>query len=86
MGFLAALLCALLADDDCDYDDWDNDYNPYFSGVPGTGGQHRYVVNYLSQNGVTCGVEVLAHSMGQARDSVKCRSDVKYVTSSYEIK
>lgn len=79
MGFWEDLFDAL---DECDDDDWDY-REPNRSN--GLGGRHRYVVNYISQNGMPCGVEVLAYTNGQARDSVKCRSDVKYVTSSYEV-
>jgi hypothetical protein len=71
----------VLAEDD-DSDDWD--YSEYRKNST-YGGRHRFVVNYISQNGTPCGVEVLAYTHGQARDSVQCRSDVKYVTSCYEI-
>ena len=67
-------------------EDWDDeDWNTRTRTVPGSSGKHRYVVNYVSTNGTPCGVEVLAYTNGQARDSVSCRSDVKYVTSSYEV-
>jgi len=79
MGFWEDLLDAL---DECCDDDWDYRESGRNSAY---GGMHRYVVNYISQNGTPCGVEVLAYTNGQARDSVKCRSDVKYVTSSYEV-
>ena len=79
MGFWEELFDAL---DECDYDDWDYRESNRSNGFCG---RHRYVVNYISQNGTPCGVEVLAYTNGQARDSVRCRSDVKYVTSSYEV-
>ena len=79
MGFWEDLFDAL---DECCDDDWGYRESNRSNGL---GGRHRYVVNYISQNGTPCGVEVLAYTNGQARDSVKCRSDVKYVTSSYEV-
>lgn len=78
MGFWDDLFDALC-------DDWDDDWDCDRRYRSADGGRHRYVVNYVSTSGTPCGVEVLAYTNGQARDSVKCRSDVKYVTSSYEV-
>ena len=79
MGFLEDLLDCL-----CEYDDDDYDYSES-SHSRSIDGRHRYVVNYVATNGMPCGVEVLAYTNGQARSSVSCRGDVKYVTSSYEV-
>ena len=80
MGFWEELFDAF---DECCDDDWD--YRESGSRNNGLSGRHRYVVNYIAQNGMPCGTEVLAFTNGQARDSVRCRSDVKYITSSYEV-
>lgn len=53
--------------------------------VRGTNGKHRFVVNYVAINGTPSAAEVLAYSSGQALDAVRCRSDVKYTTSVYEL-
>ena len=79
MGFWEDLFETL---DECLDDDWDYRESNRSDGL---GGRHRYIVNYVAQNGMPCGTEVIAFTNGQARDCVKCRSDVKYVTSSYEV-
>jgi hypothetical protein len=68
-----------------EFDDDDDDYPTRYKS-DGLDGRHRFVVNYVSQTGAPGGVEVIAYTTGHARDLVKCRCDVKYVTSCYEIK
>ena len=65
MGFGEDLFEAL---GECLDDNWDYRESNRSNGL---GGRHRYVVNYVSENGTSCGVEILAYTNGQARDSVK---------------
>lgn len=81
MGFLDELIDALLDDDG---DDWGDNY--YQTCRSSNNGRRRYVVNYLSTNGMICGTEVIAFNETHARSCVSCRSDVKCLTSSYEVK
>jgi len=79
MGLFEDFFDELFGDDD------DDDWGETTIKSNWLGGRHRFIVNYIAQNGMECGTEVIAFTSGQARDCVKCRSDVKYVTSCYEL-
>ena len=53
--------------------------------VPGTNGKRRYIVGYITINGMPCAAEIIANTGTSARECVRCRSDVKYVTYVNEI-